>query len=208
MVQRRPEEGRRKERWKEKRKETQRTLAKAILWNPAILSGVFGDDICSDQSIRSPWQPVSLVCPPHSRSLESQSAQRMGECTRGCGTDGWLSERTREGRTVGSGILASRTGGTVLFVSPIPEQGHVRRPRGLPTYNSQFSRSICIFEPQNPGTGNIFMRFTHKTVHAVLSLVPFLARSTSAPFFVQETDRFASPGDDFICIRKRVWNSK
>lgn len=118
----RPEEGRRKVRRKEERKETQRALAKAILWNPAILSGVFGDDICSDQSIRSPWQPVSLVCPPHGRSLESQSAQRMGECTRGCGTDGWLSERTCEGRTVGPGILASRTGGTVLFVSPITKK--------------------------------------------------------------------------------------
>lgn len=56
------------------------------------------------------------------RSLESQSAQRMGECTRGCGTDGWLSERTREGRTVGPGILSSRTGGAVLFVSPIPNE--------------------------------------------------------------------------------------
>lgn len=37
---------------------------RAILWNPAILSGVFGDDICSDQSIWFPWQPVSLACPP------------------------------------------------------------------------------------------------------------------------------------------------
>lgn len=59
---------RRKVGWKEgrkvERKETQRAPAEAILWNPAILSGVFGDDICSDQSIRSPWQPVSLVCPP------------------------------------------------------------------------------------------------------------------------------------------------
>lgn len=32
--------------------------------NPAILSGVFGDDICSDQSIWSSWQPVSRACPP------------------------------------------------------------------------------------------------------------------------------------------------
>lgn len=50
------------------------------------------------------------------RSLESQSAQRMGECTRGCGTDGWLSERTREGWTVGPDILFSRTDKAALFV--------------------------------------------------------------------------------------------
>lgn len=47
---------------------------------------------------------------PDGRSLESQSARRMGECTRGCGTDGWLSEGTREGRAVGPGILFSRIG--------------------------------------------------------------------------------------------------
>lgn len=82
-----------------------------------------------------------------------------------------------------------------------PEQERIRRPRDLPTYNSQFSRNICIFEPQNPGTGNIFMRFTHETVHAVLFLVPFLAWSTFALFFVQKTHRFASLSSDFICIR-------
>lgn len=84
----------------------------------------------------------------------------------------------------------------------------IRRPRGLPTYNSQFSRTICIFEPQNPGTDNIFMRFTHETVHAVLSLVPFLTWSTFALFFCSKIHKFASFGGDFICIRNEIQNSK
>lgn len=100
---------------------------------------------------------------PDGRSLESQSAQRMGECTRGCGTDGWLSERARarEGWTVGSGIyiLSSLALAASRFVSPIPGQGCVYKhkaasrdlshKRTIPNSRTEY---LHIFEPQNPGT--------------------------------------------------------
>lgn len=69
------------------------------------------------------------------RSLESQSAQRMGECTRGCGTDGWLSERTREERTVGLDILSSRTG-AVRLLCLYPERECIRS--ALRSFYTQF----------------------------------------------------------------------
>lgn len=45
-----------------------------------------------------------------------------------------------------------------------------RPPRDLPTCNSQFSRSVCIFERQNPGTDKVFMRFGPRNCPRSLSL--------------------------------------
>lgn len=114
---------------------------------------------------------------PDGRSLESQSAQRMGECTRGCGTDGWLSERARarEGWTVGSGvyILSSLALAASRFVSPIPGQGcvykHKAASRSLPqAHNSQFSHGVFAYirATKSRHTGNIFMSLTHQSVFA------------------------------------------
>lgn len=99
----REQEGTRKE-------EKSNELAEAILWNPAILSGVFGDDICSDQSIWSPWQPVSLACPPPSSKVW-KAGRRPNEWTNGLGgavlmADGSRQLAFREGWTLPPDILS------------------------------------------------------------------------------------------------------
>lgn len=69
-------------------------------------------------------------------------------------------------------IFSFRTDEDVASVSPIPDENVEGLSRDQATHNSQFSRSICIFEPQNPNAGNVFMRFVHETVHAAgLSLL-------------------------------------
>jgi len=73
---------------------------------------------------------------PDGRSLESQSAQRMGECTRGCAVLMAESGPRAKPRRAGSRskyTLASRSGKDAAFVSPIRHKSVGRPPRDLPS---------------------------------------------------------------------------
>lgn len=83
-----------------------------------------------------------------------------------------------------------------------PEQERTRRSRGLPIcrYNSQFSRSICIFVPQNP---TYSWGLPTKLSTQFFPSFPFLHGSQPLLHsLLKKTHRFASPGGDFICIEK------